>query len=403
MIKVGIIGCGKVADQHAIQIQRIPGAEIAAVCDTETLMAQQMYERFTIGKYFTSAKEMLETLKLDVVHITTPPQSHFELGKLCLQTGCNIYIEKPFTLNTAEAEELIRLANQTGLKLTAGHNAQFTHAMVRMRELIKQGYLGGKPVHMESIYCYNLRDESYAKALLDDAEHWIRKLPGSLLQNIISHGISKIAEFLNSDKPLVMAHGFTSPFLQSIGHGDIIDEVRVIIRDEDSTTAYFTFSSQITPALHQFRLYGPRNSLIVDDDHQVLIKVRNNEYKSHLRYFLPPFEFAKQYVENFGTNFIKFLMKDFHLPFDAGLKTLIESFYHSVLSNAPPPVSYRDILLTSKIMDDTFAQIKNQRFPKKMVYDEDNQGRYILHQLRRQRRTEKGASRVDEGAQQEIL
>lgn len=371
MIKVGIIGCGKMADQHAMQIQRIPGVEIAGVCDTERLMARQMYERFTIGSYFTNATEMLETLKLDVVHITTPPQSHFELGKLSLQAGCNIYIEKPFTLNAAEAEELIRLASQTGLKLTSGHNAQFTHAMVRMRELIKQGYLGGKPVHMESIYCYNLRDETYARALLGDDEHWIRKLPGSLLQNIISHGVSKIAEFLNSDKPLVIAHGFTSPFLRSIGEGDIMDEVRVIIQDGDSTTAYFTFSSQISPVLHQFRLYGPTNSLVVDDDHQILIKVRNNEYKGHLRYFLPPFEFAKQYVENFGVNFMKFLMKDFHLPFDAGLKTLIESFYHSVLSNAPPPVSYRDILLTAKIMDDIFAQIQNQQFPKNVEYDEN--------------------------------
>lgn len=361
-MRVGIVGCGKVSDQHANQIRRIPGAEIVGVCDTEPLMARQMYERFKIKKYFTNAQSMLETVEPDVVHITTPPQSHFELGKICLEAGCNVYIEKPFTLNTAEAEELIRLADQKGLKLTAGHNAQFTHAMVRMRELIKKGYLGGKPVHMESIYCYNLGDESYAKALLGDGEHWVRKLPGSLLQNIISHGISKIAEFLNSDKPLVIAHGFTSPFLKSIGQGDLIDEVRVMIRDEDSTTAYFTFSSQISPALHQFRLYGPKNSLIVDDDHQILIRVRNKEYKSYLRYFLPPFEYAKQYVENFGGNFMKFIMNDFHLPFDAGLKTLIESFYHSVLSEAPLPLSYREILLTSRIMDETFAQIKNQRF-----------------------------------------
>src|SRR5437867_1592514 len=246
MIKVGIVGCGKMADQHATQIQRIPGAEIAGVCDSEPLMAQQMSERFHIGKYFTDVKAMLDTFKLDVVHITTPPQSHFELGKTCLEAGSNVYIEKPFTLNSAQAEELIRLATQEGLKLTAGHNAQFTHAMVRMRNLIQEGYLGGKPVHMESIYCYDFGDASYARAFLGDSEHWVRKLPGSLLQNVISHGISRIAEFLSGDDPEVIAHGFTSPFLKSIGEGEIIDEARVIIRDQDSTTAYFTFSSQIS-------------------------------------------------------------------------------------------------------------------------------------------------------------
>lgn len=364
MIKVGIIGCGKVADQHAIQIQRIPGAEIVAVCDNELLMARQMSERFQIKKYFTDAQEMLEAVQPQVIHITTPPQSHFELGKLCLQAGCNIYVEKPFTLNAVEAEELISIANQKGLKLTTGHNAQFTHAMVRMRELLKNGYLGGNPVHMESVYCYSFGDESYAKALLGDSDHWVRKLPGSLLQNIISHGISKIAEFIKSENPLVIAHGFTSPFLKSIGQDDIIDEVRVIIKDENALTAYFTFSSQISPTAHQFRLYGPKNSLIVDDDHQILIKIGNKDYKSYLRYFIPPFNYAKQYLGNFGENFTRFIKNDFHLPFDAGLKRLIESFYLSVLDNAPLPISYREIVLTSKIMDSIFNQIRDEARPE---------------------------------------
>jgi predicted dehydrogenase len=357
MIRVGIIGCGKMADQHAIQIRRLKGAEIIGVCDSELLMARQISERFNIGKYFTSVQEMLDMVKPDVVHITTPPASHLHLGTICLKAGCHVYMEKPFTLNTPEAESLIGLANQSGLKITAGHNAQFTHAMVRMRELVRSGYLGGKPVHIESHYCYEFGDANYAKALLGDTDHWVRKLPGSLLQNIISHGVSKIAEFLSDDSPHVIAYGFTSPFLKSIGQHDIIDEVRVIVHDKDSTSAYFTFSSQIKPVPHQFRLYGPQNSLVVDDDHQVLIKIRNVEYKSYLRYFLPPLEYAKQYVGNFNMNIVKFLKRDFHLPNDAALKTLIETFYESIAGNAPLPLSHREILLTSRIMDEIFSQI----------------------------------------------
>jgi len=358
MIKVGIIGCGKMADQHALQVQKIPSARIVAVGDKEPLMALQMSERFNIERYFTNVQEMLETTNFDVVHITTPPQSHFKLAKMCLEAGCNVYVEKPFTLSTADAEELIRLANQNWLKITAGHNAQFTHVMMRMRELVKNGYLGGKPVHIESYYCYDFRDESYAKALLNDSNHWIRNLPGSLLQNIISHGISRIAEFLSGDSPMVMAYTFTSPFLKTISQNDIIDEVRVIIQDENSTTAYFTFSSQIQPVPNHFRLYGSKNSLILDEEHQTLIKVANKEYKSYVRYFLPPFEYAKQYLENFTVNLKKFIRKDFHLPNDAGLKTLIESFYKSVVSDSPLPLSYREIMVTSKIMDEIFSQIK---------------------------------------------
>jgi len=360
MIKVGIIGCGKMADQHVVQIQKIDGAKILCVCDKESLMAQDLSERFRIGRHFNDVKEMLEAVKLDVVHITTPPQSHHSLAKQCLESGCNVYVEKPFTIDTAEALDLIALADEKKLKITAGHNAQFTPVMIRMRDLVNEGYLGGKPVHMESLYCYDFGDVSYAKSILDDKEHWVRKLPGSLLQNIITHGISKIAEFLTGDNPRVIAHGFTSQFLKSIGQDNIIDEVRVIIRDEDSTTAYFTFSSQIKPVPHQFRLYGPKNSLIVDDDHQILIKIDDKDFKSYLRYFLPPFRYAKQYIGNLKTIFSSFLKRDFHMPNDAALKTLIEAFYNSVANNAPLPLSYKEIILTSKIMDAIFVQIKNR-------------------------------------------
>jgi len=363
MIKVGIIGCGKIADQHVVQIKKISHANLVAVCDNEPLMAEQLAERFTIEKWYTSPQQMLEENNLDVVHITTPPQSHFELGKLCLESGVNVYMEKPFTLNTSEAQELIETAKQAGLKITAGHNAQFTPVMIRMRNLVSQGYLGGKPVHMESHYCYDFRDPVFAKALLGDRNHWVRKLPGSLLHNIISHGISKIAEVLSGDNPTVIAHCCTSSLLKNIGEENIVDEVRVIICDENNTTAYFTFSSQIGSAPREFRLYGPRNSLIVDENNQTLILVKDNEYKSYLKYFIPPIQYAKQYFRNFGKNFKGFLNREFHMPNDSGLKTLIETFYHSITKNGPLPISYREILLTTKIMDAIFADMAKQVEP----------------------------------------
>ena len=339
------------------------GVELAALCTRRPQRLAEVADRFHVERYFGDAREMLDSIGFDVVHITTPPQSHFSLGQMCLESGSHVYMEKPFTVYASEAEDLFKLADQKGLKIIAGHNAQFTHAMVRMRELVKSGFLGGKPVHMESHYCYDFSDPGFAKALLGDGDHWVRKLSGSLLQNIISHGISKIAEFLSGDRPMVIAHGFTSPFLKKIGEGGIVDEVRVIIRDEDSTTGYFTFSSQISPAPHQFRLYGPKNSLIVDDDHQVLIKIINKDYKSYLRYFLPPFGYASQYLGNFGRNFGKFLRRDFHLPNDAALKTLITSFYGSIAGKAPLPLTHKEILLTSRIMDDIFGQIRDQQIP----------------------------------------
>lgn len=321
-------------------------------------MAKQLHERFSIKHYFTDLRKLLDAVSPGVVHITTPPQSHFELGELCLKSGCNVYMEKPFTVNANEAEELIKLAEQRNLKITVGHNYQFNHVAKEMRAMIRSGFLGGPPVHMVSYYCYDLGDPGYAKALLGDKEHWIRKLPGKLLHNNISHGICKIAEFLNSETPVVLAHGFASPFLRKINEAEIIDELRVIVSDNEQTTAYYTFSSQLRPTLHQFYVYGPQNSLFIDDNTQTLIKFKGAKYKSYLNHFIPPFSFGKQYLGNSVRNVKKFIQKDFHMV--SGLKFLIEAFHRSVAEDAPLPISYREILLTTKIMDEIFRQLNSK-------------------------------------------
>jgi predicted dehydrogenase len=359
MLKVAIVGCGRIADSHAAQINRIKGCEIVGVCDREPLMAQQLYERFRIRQYFSNLLELLETAKPDVVHITTPGQSHFDLAKTCLDAGCHVYVEKPFTLNPEEARILVDLASKRGLKLTAGHDDQFRHAARRLRSLVQSGFLGGSPVHMESYFCYELGTGGYAGAVLSDKNHWVRRLPGQLLHNIISHGIARIAEYFTSDSPTVIAHGFVSPFLRNLGENEIIDELRVIVSEGNSRTAYFTFSSQMRPSLHQFRVYGPRAGLIIDQDQETLIKLRGAHLTSYLEQFVSPISMGRQYFGSAYWNMKAFMRRDFHPK--AGMKFLIESFYRSITEDAPLPIPYREIVLTAKIMDTIFAQLEAQR------------------------------------------
>ena len=151
MLRVAIVGCGKIADAHASQIQRISGCEIVGVCDSEPLMARQLYERFAVKRYFGDLSDLLNDARPDVVHITTPPESHFDIARSCLERGCHVYVEKPLTLHAEEAQILVALANERGLKLTVGHDDQFSHVARRMRSLVQSGYLGGRPVHMAYI------------------------------------------------------------------------------------------------------------------------------------------------------------------------------------------------------------------------------------------------------------
>ncbi len=359
MLKAAIVGCGKIADAHVQQIRRIAGCEIVAVCDREPLMARQVQERFGIPGAFCNLSDLLRESKPDVVHVTTPPQSHYEIARQCLEAGCHVYVEKPFTLYASEAENLVALATRNGLRLTAGHDEQFSHAMQRMRALIRDGYLGGPPIHMESTWCYELGEDAYASAIFQDKKHWVRKLPGRLLHNLISHGIAKIAEHFQDDNPTVINHGFASRPLRAAGEEEMVDELRVIIAGKDGATAYFTFSSQMRPGLHQFRIFGSKNGLLLDEDQQIVLKLRGQRYKSFAEKFVPPLTLAGQYLRNFLGNSRLFLASDFHM--EAGKKYLIESFYRSIVDNTPAPMSHREILLTARIMDAIFSQLSRAK------------------------------------------
>lgn len=355
MLRVAIIGCGKIADQHVQAIHRIPDVSIVAVCDHEELMARQLAERFGIDGCFADAGEMLRVSKPDVVHVTTPPQSHHALGRQCLDAGSHVYLEKPFTVTAVEAESLIELARQRGLQITAGHNYQFTPEMLEMRRLVRNGFLGGAPVHLESYWSYDLGDLNYVGPLLGNRNHWVRRLPGQLLHNLISHGIARLAEFLDDEIVELVAMAHQSAHLRSLGGQDVKDELRVLIRDRCGTTASFCFSTQMKPGLNKFRICGPANSMSVDLTSGSIIRHVSGSYKSYLTFLVPPIVSAREHLRNARRNAIEIFRQRLHQ--DSGMKELIDQFYGSVTGRGPAPLAPREILLTARIMDAIFAQI----------------------------------------------
>ena len=110
------------------------------------------------------------------------------------------------------------------------------------------------------------------------------------------------------------------------------------------------------PSLHEFRIYGPKNGLVLDQDHEIVIRLRGAKFKSYADHFIPPMLLAKQHLGNLLGNVRLFLANDFHM--DAGMKALVESFYRSIREDGPVPIPYREILLTAKIMDAIFDQLR---------------------------------------------
>jgi predicted dehydrogenase len=271
-----------------------------------------------------------------------------------LELGSHVYLEKPLTVTAAEAESLVSLAQERGLKMTVGHNYQFTLEMVRLRHLISAGFLNGSPIHMESYWSYDLGDVSYVGPVLGNRQHWVRQLPGQLFHNVISHGVARLAEFLDDDLDEISATAGQSPRMQSLAAGEVLDELRVLLRDRKGTTAFFSFSTQIK-GVNQFRVYGPANSMIADIITGSLVRNRSRSYQSYLTYFVPSFRAGLEHFGNVFRNVSDFLGKRLYQDF--GMKELVERFYNSIRKGDPVPIPYREIILTARIMDEIFSQV----------------------------------------------
>jgi predicted dehydrogenase len=231
--------------------------------------------------------------------------------------------------------------------------------MLTMRRLLKQGFLGGDPIHLESHFSYDLGDASYVGAFVGNRRHWVHQLPGQLLHNLVSHGIAKLTEFLDDEIMEITANAGQSPQLRKLGAGEILDELRVLIRDKNGVTAFFCFSTQIKPGLNQLRVYGPANSITVDHTTGSLLRHRTRPAKSYLTYVIPPLQSAREHLRNTKRNMADFLRRRLYQDF--GMKELVERFYNSIRTGGEPPIADREIVLTARIMDEIFAQI----YPRK--------------------------------------
>jgi predicted dehydrogenase len=327
-------------------------------------MAEQLGERFGISACFSDLNEMLRAIRPDVVHITTPPQSHYSIAKHCLESGSHVYLEKPFTVSAEEAESLIDAARHLDLKVTVGHNYQFTPEMLEMRRLVSDGALGARPAHLESYWSYDLGDASYVGPILGNPNHWVRQLPGQLLHNVISHGLARLAEFLDDNSTELTATAHQSESLQKLGGEEVLDELRVSIRDHTGTTASFCFSTQMK-GVNQLRVYGQGGSIFVDNGTGSVIRTKGRAYKSYLTYFIPPLKLAWQNLGNARVNITNFIRRRLYQDF--GMTELIRRFYDAIRTRGEPPIAYREIILTARIMDEIFAQVYPERLQTKAI------------------------------------
>jgi predicted dehydrogenase len=359
-LKIAIVGCGKIADGHIEEIQKMPErARVVSVCDQEMLMAEQIAVRYGVPARYDVFDRMLEVERPDVVHITTPPQSHLLLARKAIEAGCHVYVEKPLAMSLPDVQALVDLATTGDRKMTVGWEYLFDPPALEMRRLIAEGVLG-EPVHVESCFGYNLSGP-FGSALLGDGSHWVHRLPGKLFHNNIDHLLNKVLEFMDDESPdiSIVARAWARREKRfGDARDDMLDELRVMLQGS-RVSASGLFSSHARPAGHFLRVYGTRNTLHVDFWMRTVALDVSPKLPSAIGRVVPAFDQALAYFREGGKNVVRFAQNDFH--FFSGLNHLIGLFYDSITAGAPLPISYRDMIRVGAMMDEIFRQVPQQK------------------------------------------
>ena len=145
MVKTVIIGLGKMGISHCSILGAHPDVDMAAMCDTDSLL-QSAFRKMTRIACYTDYKKMIDEVKPDAVFVVTPTKMHYEMVMYALEHGCHVFCEKPFCLTPGEGEKMVALAKAKGLVNQVGYHNRFIGTFNEMKRLLASGIIG-KPFH----------------------------------------------------------------------------------------------------------------------------------------------------------------------------------------------------------------------------------------------------------------
>jgi len=142
VIRFGVIGYGYWGPNVVRNLDQLEKADLLAVCDMSATARQRVQKAHPNVAVTSDPAELIKSNHIDAIAVVTPVWTHYELAKAALENGKHVFVEKPFTSNTAQAEELIELAAKKNLKIMVDHTFLFTGAVRKIKELLNENALG---------------------------------------------------------------------------------------------------------------------------------------------------------------------------------------------------------------------------------------------------------------------
>lgn len=142
-VRVGIIGCGTVTNQHHLAaLRRVPDARVIAAADVDDARLKAVADRWGIEHRYTDYRALLARKDIDAVAVITSTQSHAEIALAALSAGKHLFVEKPLALTVEECQHLVDCAARSSRRVMVGFNLRWHRLVRQMREIVSSGTLG---------------------------------------------------------------------------------------------------------------------------------------------------------------------------------------------------------------------------------------------------------------------
>jgi UDP-2-acetamido-3-amino-2,3-dideoxy-glucuronate N-acetyltransferase len=297
-IKLAVIGCGKWGLNHIRVAFGILNKNLISVCDLDISLSTIVEQISKEIKFTTNLDNILDNPEINAVIVSTSAETHFEITKKCLLANKNVLVEKPITLLSSEASELVNISKKNNLKLMVGHVLLYHPAVLNMKEKIDNGVIGKlQYIYSNRLNLGTIRSEE------------------NILWSFAPHDIS-IIQFLTGAKPIYIgAKG--AAFVQE----NIEDSTLTYLKYPDNIHAHI-FVSWLHPFKeHRVVVIGDKGMLVFEDS------LKNEK----LKFYKKGFSIVNGAPEKFDSDF-----EVVNYPEKAPLKEEQIHFFDCILHNKVP-------------------------------------------------------------------
>lgn len=334
-LRVGAVGYGYWGPNVVRALSRVTGVELVAVCDASEANRAKASAAHPGAATVGTLDELLSAHQLDAVVLASPAPQHYAMARQALEAGKHCFVEKPLALTSAEALDLVHLAEQRGLTLMVGHLMEYHGAIEYLRELVTGGELG------EVLYVYAQR-LNLGKVRTAENAFW----------SLAPHDVSMILYLLGEAPDRVSANG--SSYL----HQGVEDVVFANLHFASGKTANIHVSWLDPHKTRKITLVGSKKMAVFDDmqTDKVWIYDKGVEPADALRY-------GEDLMLRFGDITVP------HVPMTEPLLVEMRHFAECCATGATPRSDGRDGLRVVQVLEAVDSSTRSGGAPVEILLE----------------------------------